>query len=62
MFWYDENDIEFRWSGVQEDEVDIALANFIENLQKQTDEENFPKKVTGWLFGDCGIVPNEKKN
>ena len=31
--------------GVQEeDEEDIALANFIENLQKQTDEEIFPKK------------------
>ena len=39
-----ENAIEFRWSGVQEDEEDIALANFIESLQKQTDEEIFPKK------------------
>ena len=28
---------------------DIALANFIENLQKQTDEEIFSKKVTRWL-------------
>ena len=42
--WNYENVIDFRWSGVQEDEEDIALANFIENLQKQTDEENFPKK------------------
>ena len=25
---------------------DIALANLIESLQKQTDEEMFPKKVT----------------
>ena len=33
-----------KWSGVQEeDEVDIALVNFIESLQKQTDEEKFPK-------------------
>ena len=39
-----ENAIEFRWSGVQEDEEDIALANFIESLQKQNDEEIFPKK------------------
>ena len=46
----DENAIEFRWSEVQEeDEEDIALANLIESLQKQTDEENFTKKVTGWL-------------
>ena len=35
----------FRWLDVQEeDEEDIALANFIESLQKQTDEENFSKK------------------
>ena len=34
----DENAIDFRWSDVQEeDEVDIALANFIESLQRQTD-------------------------
>ena len=59
----DENAIDFKWSGVQEeDEEDIALANFIENLQKQTDEEIFSKKVTGWLFDDCDIVPNDKKN
>ena len=25
----------------------------------QADEENFLKKETGWLFDDCGIVPNE---
>ena len=28
-FWKDENVIDFRWSGIQEDEEDIALANFI---------------------------------
>ena len=39
----DENAINFRWSDVkEEDEEDIALANFIESLQKQTDKENFP--------------------
>ena len=41
----DENDIDFRWSDVLEEvEEDISLANFIESLQKQTDEENSPKK------------------
>ena len=41
----DKNAIDFKWSGVQEeDEEDNALVNFIENLQKQIDEESFPKK------------------
>ena len=41
----DENAIDFRWSDVQEEEEeDIALANFIENLQKQANKENFQKK------------------
>ena len=32
--WNDENAIDFRWSGVQdEDEEDITLANFIENYK-----------------------------
>ena len=58
--WNDENASDFKWSGVQEkDEEDIALANFIERLQKQTDEEL--KKVTEWLFDDCSIIPNQKK-
>ena len=41
-----ENAIDFRWSDAKEEEVeeDIALTSFIENLQKQTDEENFLKK------------------
>ena len=48
--WNYENAIDFRWSDVQEeDEEDIALANFIECLQKQTDEEIFFEKVTRWL-------------
>ena len=54
--WNDENAIDFRWSDViKEDEEDIVLANFIESLQKQTDEKI--KKLD-----DCGIIPNEKKN
>ena len=40
----DENEIDFKWLGVQEDGEDIALANFIESFHKQTDEENFPEK------------------
>ena len=41
----DENAIDFKWSSVkEEDEEDIVLANFSESLQKQVDEENFPKK------------------
>ena len=40
----DENAIDFKWSSVkEEDEEDIALANFIESLQKQTDEKFFKK-------------------
>ena len=42
---YDENAIDFKWSGVkEEDKEDIALANFNESLQKQADDEIFPKK------------------
>ena len=35
----DENAIDFKWSDTkeEEDEEDIALANFIKSLQKQTD-------------------------
>ena len=36
--------IEYKWSDEkEEDEEEIALASFIESLQKQTDEEIFPK-------------------
>ena len=43
--WNDQNAIAFKWSDVQEeDKKDIALANFIESLQKQTVEEIFQKK------------------
>ena len=54
LSWNDENVIDIRWSGAQEeeDEEDIALASFIESLQKQTDEENFPKSnwmIVWWL-------------
>ena len=34
---------------IEEDEEDIALANFIDSLQKQTDEKFFSKNVTEWL-------------
>ena len=58
----DENSIGSKWSDLtEEDEEDIALANFIESLHKQTDEKFFLKKVTRWLFDDCGIVPNKNK-
>ena len=58
----DENAIDFKWSGVQEeDREDIALANFIENY-KASWREIFSEKVTRWLLDDCSIVPNEKKN
>ena len=51
--------IDFRLSDVQkEGEEDNGQTNFIENLQKLVDEENF-KKLTEWLFDDCDIVPNE---
>ena len=40
----DENDIDFKWSDVKEDEEDIFLTIFIERLQKQTDDEIFQKK------------------
>ena len=46
----------------EEDEEDFSKASLIENLQKQTDEENFHKKVTGGLFDDYGIEPKEKEN
>ena len=46
--WNDENAIDFRWSDVkEEDEEDIPLANFIESLQKQADEEK--KMIVWWL-------------
>ena len=36
--WNYENTIDFKLSDVkEEDEEDVALANFIESLQKQTD-------------------------
>ena len=42
--WNGENAIDFRWSDEQEgDEEDIVLANFIESMQKQTDQEIIKK-------------------
>ena len=42
----DENSIDSKYSDLtEEDEEDIALANFIESLKKrQTDEKIFPKE------------------
>ena len=47
----DENSIDSKWSDLtEEDEEDIALANFIESLKKKANWwENFSKKVTRWL-------------
>ena len=41
----DQNAIDSKWSDLtEENEEDIALANFNESLQKQVDEEIFPNK------------------
>ena len=59
----DGNAIKFRLSDVQEENEEVITNdNLIEILQKQTDEEIFPKKVARGLFDDWGIVLNEKKN
>ena len=43
--WNDENAIGFKWSDVKEEnEGDTTLAYFSKSLQKQVDEETFPKK------------------
>ena len=43
----DENFIGFKWSDLtEEDEEDIALANFIESLKKKQTDEKIFKKVT----------------
>ena len=40
--WNDENAIDFRWSGVQEeDKEDIALANFIEKYKSKLMRKSF---------------------
>ena len=59
----DENAIDFKWSDAkEEDEKDIALAYFIESLQKYSWSGKIFKKVTGWLFDDYILVPSEMKN
>ena len=46
----DENSIDSKWSDLtEENEEDIALANFIESLKKVNWWEHFSKKVTRWL-------------
>ena len=45
-----ENSIDSKWSDLtEEDEEDIAKANFIESLNKVKWWEIFSKKVTRWL-------------
>ena len=52
-----ENANDFRWLDVtEEDKEDIALANFIENLQKQTDDEIFPK--SNWKIMISYLIKN----
>ena len=47
--WNDENAIDFRLSGVlDEDEEDITLANLIENYKSKLMRKFF-QKVNGWL-------------
>ena len=46
----DKNSIDSKWSDLtEENEEDIALANFIECLNKANWWENFSKKVIRWL-------------
>ena len=47
----DENSIESKWSDLtEEDEEDIALANFIESLKNESKLMRiFSKKATRWL-------------
>ena len=46
----DENAIDSKWSDLtEENEEDIALANFIESLNKANWWESFSKKVIRWL-------------
>ena len=57
--WNDENAIDFRLSDLQE-EV-IAWLTSLRASKSKLMRKIF-KKMTGWLFDDCGIIPNEKKN
>ena len=41
---------------------DFVLTFFNENYKGKLMRKFFFIKVTRWLFGDCGIVSNEKKN
>ena len=58
----DKNAIDFKWSGVQEKERKILLRLTSLKITKASWWQKFYKKVTEWLFDDCKIVPNEKKN
>ena len=55
-----ENAIDFRWSDVQEEnEEDIALANFIESLQKKAHEEIIPK--SNWMIAVSYLMKRKFK-
>ena len=55
-----ENAIDFRWSDVQEEnEEDIALANFIESLQKKAHEEIIPK--SNWMIAVSYLMKRKLK-
>ena len=46
----DENSIDSKWSDLsEEDEEDVALANFIESLNKSKLMRKFSKEVNRWL-------------
>ena len=57
----DENAIEFRWSSVKKKKTRKIFLDWLHReLAKANWWGKLFKKVTGWLFDDCGIVPNEK--
>ena len=60
--WNFENAIGFRSSdALEEDEEDIALANFIESLQKQTDEVVFFPQKSNWMIAVSYLMKSKIK-
>ena len=53
------NGIDFKWSGVKVEKEDVALVNFIESLQKQTDEEIFNKSY--WMIAVSYLIKRKIK-
>ena len=57
-----ENAIDFRLYAEQQiKEENITLVKIMENY-KSKQMRKIIQKIAWWLFDDCGIVPNEKKN